>query len=689
MAHQLHLLGVDTGGTFTDFVYLQTAPLTAVPVNTDEPATVQTMAIHKVLSTPQAPAQAILQGIQEMELQPLVEAGELLIIHGSTVATNAALEGKGVKTLYVTNEGFGDILTIGRQQRQELYNLQPAPVKPPVSKELCVEVGCRLDAKGNTVLPLTGIDIYKLQQAVAEHQPAAVAINLLFSFLNDADEKALEVAVDDKVFVSRSSFVLPEYKEYERGMATWLNAWLGPIVASYLNELQKVTAPCPVTVMQSSGGTIAAEQASNRAVNLLLSGPAGGLSAASFIGGLIGKDKLITFDMGGTSTDVALIDGKAKLTNEGKIASYPVAVPMVDMHTIGAGGGSIAYLDSGGMLQVGPVSAGADPGPACYGLGGENPTVTDANLVLGRLPASTQLGGSLKLNMDAAKQAITKLGKTVKLPAEEMAKGIIKLANEHMVHAIRIISIQKGYDPKEFTLCCFGGAGGLHVCAVADALGMTRAVVPVNSGVLSALGMLAAPRARQLVQTYRKPFSKLTSNEVHKAFCQLQQNGVVEITAEGLFEADLTFDAEVDIRYLGQSFTLAIPCDWQQPDLIMISEAFHYAHQAQYGHQMDTEVELVNIRLAVTAPSLNIELPTVDVKELAEVGCGKVYGIAQDVPVYQRTLLSNGINIQGPAIICELIATTYIAPDWQAEVDQFGNLQLTRDSDTLITGNET
>ncbi|MCX4027283.1 hydantoinase/oxoprolinase family protein [Endozoicomonas sp. SM1973] len=677
MTHPLHLLGVDTGGTFTDFVYLQTVPLSTTSAATGDQVTAEVV-IHKVLSTPQAPAQAIWQGISEMGLQPLIEAGSLLLIHGSTVATNAALEGKGVKTLYVTNEGFADVLTIGRQQRQELYNFQPDPIKPPVPKALCIEVGCRLDAKGNNILPLTGIDIYKLQQAVAEHQPAAVAINLLFSFLNDADEKALEAAVSDRTFTSRSSFVLPEYREYERGMATWLNAWLGPIVASYLNELCRVTAPCPVAVMQSSGGTTAAEQASNRAVNLLLSGPAGGLSAASFIGNLIGQSKLITFDMGGTSTDVALIDGRFKLTNEGKIANYPVAVPMVDMHTIGAGGGSIAYLDSGGMLQVGPVSAGAEPGPACYGLGGYSPTVTDANLVLGHLPSATLLGGSLKLDIKAAKQTVADLGETVGLVTEEMAKGIIQLANEHMVNAIRVISIQKGYDPQEFTLCCFGGAGGQHVCAVADALGMAQAIVPVNSGVLSALGMLAAPRSRQLVHTYQKPFSQLIESELHQAFCHLKHNGVAELAAEGLAEAELTVDAEVDVRYLGQSFTLTVPCDWQQPDLRAMQEAFHLAHQAHYGHRMESGVELVNLRLALKAPQLAIELPEIECQPLTEVDCCHVHGVSSKVPIYQRAELGRGIIIQGPAIVCEQVATTYLAPGWQAEVDRFGNLQLNR-----------
>ncbi|MBV1875531.1 MAG: hydantoinase/oxoprolinase family protein, partial [Cycloclasticus sp.] len=327
------LLGIDTGGTFTDFVYIDDKGLR----------------IHKVLSTPNAPEKAILQGIDELG----VDDKSLLIVHGSTVATNAVLEKKGVRCCFVTNYGLADMLTIGRQARKELYNLNPKPEDPPVPQNLCLETGGRVSAQGELIEPLKDEQIAELVSKIKLLAPEAVAINLLFSFLDDAAEKRLEESMPDGVFVSRSSNVLAEYKEYERGMATWLNAYVGPLVIGYLDRLRKAVKALSVSVMQSSGGTIAAEQAGEQAVRMLLSGPAGGLMAALHIGQKAGFERLLTLDMGGTSTDVALLDGAISLTNEGQVEGYPVAVPMVDMHTIGAGGGSIAYVDSGGLLCVG------------------------------------------------------------------------------------------------------------------------------------------------------------------------------------------------------------------------------------------------------------------------------------------------------------------------------------------------
>ncbi len=376
------LIGIDTGGTFTDFVLVDRGLLR----------------VHKVLSTPRAPEQAILQGIREMGLRP---AG-LRVIHGSTVATNAALEGKGVRTAYVGNRGLGDLLGIGRQARGELYQLQPGPKLPPVPDELCLETGGRLAADGGAVDPLTEADLATLGDQLRRLAPRSVAINLLFSYLDDADERALEAVVPPGIFVSRSSEVLPVAGEYERGIATWLNAWLGPLVEGYIRRLGEGLAGASVGVMQSSGEAIAAAQAARQSVRMLLSGPAGGMVGARFVGRQAGCERMLTFDMGGTSTDVALIDGEPRLTSQGRIGPWPVAVPMVDLHTIGAGGGSIARVDAGGMLLVGPESAGADPGPACYGSGGTLPTVTDANLVLGRLSAEEFLGGRMALDRAAA-----------------------------------------------------------------------------------------------------------------------------------------------------------------------------------------------------------------------------------------------------------------------------------------------
>lgn len=659
---QTYLLGVDTGGTFTDFVLLAEGQVR----------------IHKCLSTPAAPEQAIIEGIDQLGLMQAAHQGELIVVHGSTVATNAALEGKGVRTVFITNRGFKDMLTLGRQTRRELYNLMPAITPPPVPAELCLETGGRLSATGELLEPLTDDDLQQLRQQVAALQPEAVAINLLFSFLDDRGEKAIEACLPEQLFCSRSSFVLPEYKEYERGMATWLNAWLGPLVASYLQRLKQALAPSPVAVMQSSGGTIDADQAAQRAVNMLLSGPAGGLAAAKFIADSIGSERLLTFDMGGTSTDVALIAGDIQLTSEGKIGPYPVAVPMVDMHTIGAGGGSIASVDSGGLLQVGPESAGADPGPACYGQGGIKPTVTDANAFLGRLRPQAFLGGRMSLDIDAARTAIESLGRELQLDPEQTALGILELANEHMTRALRVISVQRGHDPRDFRLCCFGGAGGLHVCALADNLQMDKAVVPVHGGVLSALGMLVAPRERQLSRTEPGLLSDLNDAQIEAILQELAHNGSAELQAEGVAENEIQQQPSLDLRYQGQSFTLSIP--WS--NLNDAAEAFNRAHEARYGHRLDIPVELVNIRLALKAHTNKIQLPELAVHssppEPTELA--PMVGFAQPVPVYDRATLPSGFELQGPALITEEISTTLVAQGWRATVDRVGNLMLEREA---------
>lgn len=654
------LLGVDTGGTFTDFVLLADGGIR----------------IHKVLSTPEAPERAILQGIDELQLTDEVRRGKVTIVHGSTVATNAALEGKGVRTVYIANHGLGDVLTIGRQTRDQLYNLTPDIPAPPVPRELCLETGGRLSASGELLEPLTEADLQQLQQQVAALKPDAVAINLLFSFLDDSQEKRIEKALPDHLFISRSSFVLPEYKEYERGMATWLNAWLGPLVENYLQRLQQSVAPAPLAVMQSSGGTIDATQASQRAVNLLLSGPAGGLAAAKMVASVIaktsGSSKIMTFDMGGTSTDVALIDGELKLTSEGYLGPYPVAVPMVDMHTIGAGGGSIAYLDKGKMLRVGPQSAGATPGPACYGQGGTLATVTDANAVLGRLQPDNFLGGKMLLDLSAATSALTAIGKPLNLSAEAASEGVLQIANEHMVRALRAISVQRGYNPADFRLCCFGGAGGLHVCALAEALNMRTALIPIFGGVLSALGMLVAPRERQLSHAQQQLLSAVNDSQINQWLQALVEEGQQQLVAEGVASADIQHQFSLDLRYQGQTYTINTP--WQ--GIEHTREDYHQRHQQSYGHRLELPLELVNVRARVFANNPPIDLPTLKQSSPAQPKQRKLYGVGETA-LYQREELAAGQLIDGPALICEPIATTFIAPNWQANVDGYGNLLLT------------
>jgi len=658
ISHPRAWIGIDTGGTFTDFVLFDG----------------QSLRIHKVLSTPRAPEQAILQGIQAMGLST---AG-LQVVHGSTVATNAVLERKGVRTLYITNRGLGDVLTIGRQARRELYNLQPQPQLPPVPRDYCVEVDARIAADGQRVSEFSERDRGRLLELVRALQPEAVAINLLFSFIDDGDERAVESWLPDDLFVSRSSQVLPEYREYERGIATWLNAWIGPLVAGYLERLNTALAPAPVAVMQSSGGTVSAAKAGEKAVHLLLSGPAGGLMGARFIGQHAHQAQLLTFDMGGTSTDVALIDGDIGLTSEGHIGPWPVAVPMVDMHTIGAGGGSIASIDSGGLLQVGPESAGAMPGPACYGRGGESPTVTDANLVLGRLLPDAFLGGSMSLDVEAAVVAVKSVADQLQLGLVEAARGIITLANEHMAQALRVISVQRGIDPRLYRLVSFGGAGGLHVCTLADTLGMSRALVPVHAGVLSALGMLVAPRSRQLSRTLTGVLADFSEEAVTRKLQVLAASGRQELIAEGVEAADIETDFSLDLRYQGQSYTLNLPWRGQA----VTGSAFHEAHEQRYGHRLAAAVELVNLRCRLQSRPRPMQLPEVATRVTAaiEPPLASLAGYSEPVPVWSRSELYAGQVLTGPALVTETVATTWLPAGWRCHVDPVGNLLLERDS---------
>ncbi|ORU89471.1 MAG: hydantoinase [Cycloclasticus sp. symbiont of Poecilosclerida sp. M] len=648
------LLGVDTGGTFTDFVVVIDGQVR----------------IHKVLSTPKAPEQAILQGIKELG----VGSDALLIVHGSTVATNAVLEKKGVRCCFITNTGLADLLTIGRQARKELYNLNPKPVPPPVPAGDCLEVPSRVSAQAEKIESMSEEALQKLIQQVEDLAPEAVAINLLFSFLNDDDERRIEQAMPSDIFVSRSSRVLPEYKEYERGMATWLNAYVGPLVTGYLERLVAAVSAKSVSVMQSSGGTIAANLAGEQAVRMLLSGPAGGLMAALQMGKQAGFERLLTLDMGGTSTDVSLLDGGIGLTNEGKIADYPVAVPMVDIHTIGAGGGSLASIDSGGMLCVGPESAGAMPGPVCYGKGGEQVTVTDANLFLGRISEDHFLGGKMKINVASSNKAVEDLAVELGCSARGAAEGVINLTNEHMASALRVISVQRGIDPRPYALMTFGGAGGLHVCALAEALEIKTAVVPVCSGVLSAFGMLVAPRSRMLSQSLVGVLNEMSISDIEVEFKKLVNQGTEELLAEGVPKEKINKEYQLDLRYLGQSYTLSIA--WKNKQSAI--DAFHKTHEARYEHSLDLPVELVNLRVALSG-----ELPQPNLKKLPsgtnkaaldKVGDQKS-GMIKRV---QREQLSPNDCFEGEALIVETVATTYLAPGWRCKVDDYGNLILTK-----------
>lgn len=647
------VLGVDTGGTFTDFVYFDGRRLT----------------VAKCSSTPERPDNAVVAGAQALS-----GAVRPRIVHGSTVATNAVLEGKLARTVYVTNAGLADVLTIGRQARRQLYDLEPEAQPSPVPRELCATVEQRSAADGSEVQPLTEQALVDLVARIEALKPEAVAVNLLYSFFDDGAERRIVEAIDGDVYVSRSSAVLPEYKEYERGIATWLNAALGPAVGRYLGRLRDALGE--LAVMHGAAGTVAVDQAADRAVNLLLSGPAAGLLGARFVGELAGCQPLLSFDMGGTSTDVAQIDGDIGLTSEGEIAGYPVAVPMVDMHTIGAGGGSIAYIDAGGILCVGPESAGAAPGPACYGRGGEAPTVTDANMVLGRLPASTRLGGDMPLDASAARRAVAGLTDTLGVGLEEAADGVIRVANEAMAGALRVISVERGEDPRAATLLCFGGAGGMHVCALAEALGMRQVLVPIYAGVLSALGMLVARRTRELSRSVLQPVADVRDAQINALLDELRGRGEAELAAEGVERGAIESDASLDMRYRGQSASLRVA--WR--GVVAAAEDFHAAHEARYGHRLDSPVELVTVRLSLQGPPPALPLTKLARAEGAPEAedYTTVHGVDAAVPVYQREAFGAGQRLIGPAVIREQVSTTWLATGWEAVVDDCGNLRLTR-----------
>jgi len=641
-------LGVDTGGTFTDFVCIDDNRLS----------------VFKTLSSPKEPQTAILKGIRAMGLSSAMAQGKLVIVHGTTVATNAVLQGKGVKTAYIANKGLKDVIRIGRQTRQHLYNLRPAAPEIDLDPDFLFEIEARVDATGKITQQLADGALEQLAIEIEASNPDAIAINLLFSFLSSEHEILIEEYFKDKYFVSRSSDILPEYGEYERGMTTWLNAYVGPIIQRYLDALIKDVSPSTLSVMQSSGLTIDANLAATKAVNLLLSGPAGGLAAAQYFSNLMQQPNLITFDMGGTSTDVALIEQRYKLTNSGTIAGYPVAIPMADIHTIGAGGGSIAYVDEGGLLQVGPDSAGANPGPACYDNAGTDATVTDANLWLGRLGPSPKLAGELPLNVDAAGLALGRLAQQLDCSLNEVASGILALANEHMSQALRVISVQRGHDPRAFALVCFGGAGGLHLCDLAESLGMTKAAVPIHGGVLSAFGMLTTKPGRELIQTHRIILSALRSAEVAYAFEALEFKAKQDLAKEDVTE--MSEHRSLDMRYLGQTHTINIPYE----SLSDLEVSFHQSHQRQYGHQLDLPIEVVNLRSHIEAQREPIQLPD----WFAEPNLSDSQ--SWRIPYKHRSAMASGSVCSGPLLILEQHATTYVKQHWEAEIDVKGNLLL-------------
>ncbi|MBZ0295957.1 MAG: hydantoinase/oxoprolinase family protein [Anaerolineae bacterium] len=644
------LVGVDIGGTFTDLILSEDGRLR----------------IHKLLSTPHNPAEAMLAG-----LEAIGAVAGARVSHGSTVATNAILERKGAKTALITTKGFRDLLLIGRQNRPVLYALQPQLPPPLIPRELCYEVPERLNYKGTVLKQLDLKALDKVLDAIAAQGVESVAVCLLHSFVNPAHEQAIRERILARGLleawqISLSCEVLPEFREYERASTVALDAYVRPIISRYLQQLED-TLPreSHLLVMKSDGGVVSAKTAREQAVQTALSGPAAGVIGAFHIAQTAGYDQIITLDMGGTSTDVALCSGEPARRTDAEIDGLPLRIRLIDIETIGAGGGSIARVDAGGALRVGPQSAGADPGPVIYGRGGDQVTVSDANALLGRLDAEHFLGGGLMLDIKAAQRVMKALAKAMNLSVEAAAQGVLDVANVNIDRALRRVSVARGYDPRDFTLVAFGGAGPLHACAVAERLEMPRVLIPLYPGVLCAYGLLVADVVRDYSRTVlqtNRPLDEMVSEMIAQAQADLQ--------AEGVDEEAMSFHAMVDMRYVGQSFEITVPFG---DDIVT---AFHQAHEISYGYAMvDRPVEVVNVRLEAVG---TVQKPTLNAEAVTDQPGPTPLKQRAGMTHYDRAALLPGMTFEGPALVFQLDSTVYVASGWLARVDAYRNLVLER-----------
>jgi N-methylhydantoinase A len=672
------ILGVDVGGTFTDFVLWDPAQ--------------QALRTHKVLSTPTEQGNSLLTGLHTLGI------GTADIIYGSTIATNALLERRGARAALLTTGGFRDILELARQNRPHLYRLLQPPGDPLIPREHRWEVPERLDAEGNVIVPLDG----ELLGEVAEQLDAAgiesLAVVFLFSFLNSVHERHARDILRARLPglpITLSSELLPEHREYERTATTVINAYVRPRVERFLRDLTvRLGQGRSLWVMQSNGGIIGAKQAADEAARLVLSGPAGGVVGAFRLMQQVedtNAPDLITFDMGGTSTDVALCPGVIPTSTESEIAGLPLRLPVIDIHTVGAGGGSMARVDQGGALQVGPMSAGADPGPACYGRGGHEPTVTDANLVLGRLDPARFLGGKMPLDSAAARRAVATIARTLGLSLEATALGILQVANAAMERALRHVSVERGHDPRAFTLFPFGGAGALHACALARSLSISHILVPPHASVMSALGMLLAPLARDFSQSMLERLEQIPAPALAGRLSDLKEVARQQLGEE--LATTAIWSVGVDCRYAGQSYELTIPLSLPvSPQSITdLETGFHAAHKQQYGSQHLGPIETVTLRLRATAPAAldNVEwLPAklATPHQARQSGSVPVWFDSSgplDTATFERVTLSTGARISGPALVYQPDTTVLIEPGWEGAVDPYFNLHLTRETVSL------
>jgi N-methylhydantoinase A len=661
-------VGVDTGGTFTDFVCKFSNRLL----------------VFKVPSTPADPSIAVVAGLNRIAELAGAQLRDIEVVHGTTVGTNALLQRRGARTALITTRGFEDVLSIGRQARPELYNLDAVRAPPLVPDGLRFGVHERIAASGEVLEALEDDQLDALVAKLKAAEVESVAISLLFSFVHPEHERRIAESVSSlNVPVSVSHQILPEYREYERTSTVCINAYLQPLMGTYLKKLE-AHAP-KLRVMQSSGGSISAAAAADEPVRTILSGPAGGVVGALRAARSAGLENIVTFDMGGTSTDVALCDrAELRMTNEALVAGLPVAVSVMDIHTVGAGGGSIARVDEGGSLRVGPESAGADPGPACYGKS-MLPTVTDAHLVLGHFGGTGLLGGEFPLDEPRAREAISILAAAMskaagrKVSITDAAQGVISVVNTNMERALRSISVERGYDPREFTLLPFGGAGGLHAVDLASALRIPRVIAPTAAGALSAIGVVTADVVKDLSRTVMLEVASGIDKKLETAFRELEQAAGSALRKEGFSESEQRRERSLAARYKGQSFELNI--ESPKGGAGRIAASFHRAHRARYGYAQESDVvEIVSTKLRSIGIVKKFKQPHISSTRAGVWAKPHASGVAyfdgtkHSVGIYLRDDLRAGMKLRTPCIVTEYSATTVISSEAQASIDSYGNL---------------
>ncbi|MEE8245656.1 MAG: hydantoinase/oxoprolinase family protein [Alphaproteobacteria bacterium] len=667
-------VGVDIGGTFTDVVAHDTENGRVV--------------VGKSPSIPDDPASAVMNALSALEL----DLGAVARFrHGATIATNTVLERNGAKLGVITTRGFRDVLIVGRGHRSDLYDIKATRPEGLVKRSAVIEVDERLGPGGEVLLPLDEAGVAAAARMLGKRGVDAVAICFLHSYANPAPEaRAAEIvaSVLPGTAISRSSEVLAEHREYQRFATTALNAYVAPVMSRYLRELEdrlgRAGLRAAPEIMTSSGGSWPFRRMARLPVNSMLSGPAGGVIGAVALAAELGEADLVSYDMGGTSTDVCLIrEGRYGLQSEGEIGGLPNRAAQIEINSVGAGGGSIAYLDTGGFLNVGPRSAGAVPGPACYGRGGEEPTVTDANVVLGRFRPSTPLGGEIEISHQAAARAIEGLARRLGLDSPTTAEGIVRIAVTRMTGAIKEISVMRGLDPRSFTLFAFGGAGPLHAGLIAEELGMARVVVPPLSGAFSAHGLLVADSRRDLSHTRIMALEAVDLAAVRAMLAPMRETARAELAADGFAPEEMRFEEFVDLRYVGQAYELTTPLDPGMARIEELIEAFHRVYEQRYALRDAGPVEAVSFRLS--AHGLTEKPPAPGLEGgggTARLGdrCVRFGDEALETPVWRREALVAGTRLDGPAVIEEAGATTLVPPNFRLERHPSGALILTREA---------